>query len=109
MKIELKRRWKGFLKRSANYKLATIYALVGLMFFFLTFYTVSFMAANYRDGIGFYIETPEELRAFGFMTAMLLVSGSTIILALLMWSCSLFMFLSEQEHRIRRLEKKNEP
>jgi len=103
--LRLKQRWRRFFKTSASYYLAAIYAFIGLFFFCLALYSMFFMAANYRDGTGFYIETSEQLRAVGFMISMLLVCGSAIILALLMWICSLFMFLSEQEHRIKRLEK----
>lgn len=105
-KLDLKKKWKGFLKRSSAYKMAVLYGIIGLLFFSFAFYVFFTMASTYRDNdSSFMLETPDQLRALGFLISISLFSGSFVVFALLMWTCSLFFFMSDQEHRLKRIEE----
>jgi len=103
--LRLKQRWKGFLKRSAFYKLAVLYAIIGLLFFLLGAYVVCEMASRFNtDPASFILETPEQLRAVGFLSLVSVLCFFAFIPALMCWIGMLALLCQDYNHRLKRIE-----
>lgn len=106
MKLDLKRRWKGFKKRSWQYQLAVVYAFIGICCFILGFYTIRMMATTYNDvETSFMIETSEQLRVVGFFTMVLVIGGISSVAAIFCWFSMFVLLLSDRSKRLKRIEE----
>lgn len=104
-KPQFKKRWKGFLKRSPEYKLSCLYGIVGLFFFCFTFYCLVTIASTYKHvENSFMIETPEQFRLIGFSSMLVLFCGSMFCLAILFFIGMLIFVQIDHNARLKKIE-----
>lgn len=106
MKFRLREKWQGFKKRSWAYKMALVYAVLGVGFLVLAMYIMVSLSDTYvRDPSSFQTESLQDLRSVVFVTLMNTFCGLSAILALFSFVAMLSLLDSDSSKRLKKLEE----
>ena len=105
-KLNLRESWRGFKKRSIEYKLACFYFCLALIFFLFTIWTAYQLTQAYDPDVEIDPEKiPVILKALSFLTMLTILAGLPAFVCQICLIAGLVFLLSDHHRRLKKLEK----